>query len=102
MGTVCEALGSRRDLPILQLGSRLLSIPANAIVDRRLLPVLLGLGSAVPSAIDDHRCCYCWQVLQSVVELMVVVLLLLVVLGFEHLVHAQNRCSRKSYRVLGS
>ena len=69
------------DPAILRLGSRLLSIPANAIVDRRLLPVLLGLASAVPSAIDDHRCC--WSlVLQPMVELIMTVALVLVVMGW--------------------
>ena len=81
--------------------SDLLSIPANAIVDRRLLPVLLGLASAVPSAIDDHRCC--WSlVMQPMVELIMMVVLVLVVLGVKSHVHAHNRCRRNSYRVLES
>ena len=84
-----------------RLGSRLLSIPANAIVDRRLLPVLLGLASALLSAIDDHRCC--WSlVLQPMVELIMMVVVALVVLGVKPLAHAQNLCRRNSYRVLES
>ena len=83
-----------------RLVSRLLSIPANAIVDRRLLPVLLGLASAFPFAIDDRRC---WSlVLQPMVELIMMVVLVLVVLGLKPLVHAQNRCRSNCYRVLES
>ena len=46
-----------------------------------LLPVLLGLASAVPETIDDRRWCCCWLVLQSMVELMLMVM-----------AHAQNQC----------
>ena len=46
-----------------------------------LLPVLLGLASAVPETIDDRRWCCCWLVLQSMVELMLMVM-----------AHAHNRC----------